>query len=168
MSTKIEDLPGPIPEEVRHDLNNIQNNFRRQNQHHEDEIVRQNTLQNSQPIDVSPQVNPEIYRQSPQDSNIQMNIKKRVKFIDENEISETKQSDGILGFMQDQINEDNLLLLLILIVSSRNDLDPYIKNIPAIGNQLGDSLILVTIVRCFLLLVVYLAFRQYVLPKIKV
>ena len=77
MSTKIEDLPGPIPEDVRNDLNNIEHNIRR-----EEEIVRQNTLQNShsQP---PPPINPDLYKQAPQESNIQFNIKKRVKFQDE-------------------------------------------------------------------------------------
>lgn len=163
MSTKIEDLPGPIPEEVRNDLNNIQNNFRHQN--NEDDIVRQNTLQNSQPIEQP--VNPEMYRQSPHESNIQLNIKKRVKFQDEDDNKE-KTSEGFLTFIQNQVNEDNLLLLLVLIVSSRTDLDPYIKNLPVVGGQLTDSLILLTIVRCFLLLIVYILFRQYILPKIKV
>jgi len=166
MSTKIEDLPGPIPEEVRNDLNNIQNNFSRQNKdQYEDDIVRQNTLQNSQLIEQ--RVNPEMYRQSPQESNIQLNIKKRVKFQDEDDNKE-KASEGFLTFIQNQVNEDNLLLLLVLIVSSRTDLDPYIKNLPVVGGQLTDSLILLTIVRCFLLLIVYILFRQYILPKIKV
>jgi hypothetical protein len=168
MSTKIEDLPGPIPEEVRNDLNNIQNNFSRQSKdQYEDDIVRQNTFQNSQLIESA--VNPEMYRQSPQESNIQLNIKKRVKFQDETKDETTeKENQGILTFIQDQVNEDNLLLLIVLIVSSRTDLDPYIKNLPGLGSHLTDSLILVTIVRCFLLLVVYIVFRQYILPKIKV
>jgi hypothetical protein len=163
MSTKIEDLPGPIPEDVRNDLNNIEHNIRR-----EEEIVRQNTLQNShsQP---PPPINPDLYKQAPQESNIQFNIKKRVKFRDDDQLKDAKdENPGLLTFIQDQVNEENLLLLIVLIVSSRNDLDPYIRNLPAIGNQLGDSLILITIVRCFLLLVVYIMFRQYVLPKIKV
>lgn len=166
MSTKIEDLPGPIPEEVRNDLNNIQNNFSRQRPQYDDDIVRQNTLQNSQLTESV--INPEMYRQSPQESNIQLNIKKRVKFKDETKDETTEKETGILTSIQDQVNEDNLLLLLLLIVSSRTDLDPYIKNLPGLGSHLTDSLILVTIVRCFLLLVVYIVFRQYILPKIKV
>jgi len=163
MSTKIEDLPGPIPEDVRNDLNNIEHNIRR-----EEEIVRQNTLQNShsQP---PPPINPNLYKHAPEELNIQFNIKKRVKFRDDDQLKDAKdENPGLLTFIQDQVNEENLLLLIVLIVSSRNDLDPYIRNLPAIGNQLGDSLILITIVRCFLLLVVYIMFRQYVLPKIKV
>ena len=110
-----------------------------------------------------------MYKQAPQESNIQFNIKKRVKFRDDDQLKDAKdENPGLLTFIQDQVNEENLLLLIVLIVSSRNDLDPYIRNLPAIGNQLGDSLILITIVRCFLLLVVYIMFRQYVLPKIKV
>ena len=95
-----------------------------------------------------------------------MNIKKRVKFQDETKDETTEK--GILTSIQDQINEENLLLLIVLIVSSRTDLDPYIRNLPGLGNYLTDSLILVTIVRCLLLLVVYIVFRQYILPKIKV
>jgi hypothetical protein len=164
MSTRIEDLPGPIPEEVIGNLQDIQNNIRQQQR--EEELLRQNTLQNSQPIS-SPSPNPEVYKQEQLNSNVHMNIKKRVKFQDE--IDDTDEDNvDLMSFIKNQISEENLLLLIVLVLSSRSDLDVYLKNIPMIGVYASSSDFVSTIVRCIILLIAYLLIRQYILPKIKV
>jgi hypothetical protein len=167
MSTRIEDLPGPIPEEVIDNLQNIQNNIRQQEQEQlqkqlqQEELLRKNTIQNSQHVIQSP----DIYKQSQLNTNVHMNIKKRVKFEDEDEKEE--DSPDLFSFIKTQVSEENLLLLIILVLSSRSDLDNYFQYIPFIGGQLGGSEILSVVVRCFILLVLYLLTRQYILPKIK-
>jgi hypothetical protein len=164
MSTRIEDLPGSIPEDVMGDIQDIQQNIRQQQL--DDEIVRQNTLTNRQPS-----IDPELYRAHPSDSNVTMNIKKRVKFRDQaNETDdelESKNTD-VLTTIKEEINEENLLLLVVMILASRNDFDQYIKNIPVLTPYISDSLILITITKCMLLLVLFISFKHFVLPKIKI
>jgi hypothetical protein len=156
MSTRIEDLPGPIPEDILGDLSNIQNtqDIRQQTE----EQVKHNTIHNKQPI------LPEMYKDHPTDSNIKMNIKKRVKFEDENE-DENKKDDNekndMFSFFKSQINEENALLLIVLMLASRSESDDYIKL------YLKTSDILTIVVRCVLILLVYLIFKNFVLPKIK-
>lgn len=164
MSTKIEDLPGPIPNEIIDDLHDIQNNIRQQKDietKNEEELLRKNTIQNRQ---TTP--NPEIYKQAKVNSNVQMNIKKRVKFEDEN--GEDDDDMDFISFVKNQISEDNLLLLVVLILSSRSDFDIYLRSLPMVGNYVNNSEWLSIIVRCVILLIIYLVTRQYILPKIKV
>jgi hypothetical protein len=150
MSTRIEDLPGPIPEDILGDLSNIQmENI--QDRQETEEQVRYNTMHNKQPI------LPEMYKDHPNESNIKMDIKKRVKFEDE---SENKNSD-MFSFFKSQINEENALLLIVLMLASRNETDDYIKL------YLKTSDILTIVVRCVLILLLYLIFKNFVLPKIK-
>jgi hypothetical protein len=163
MSTRIEDLPGPIPEDIMDDIQNIQNNIRQQQL--DDEIVRQNTMLNRQTS-----VDPDVYRDIPQQSNVTMNVKKRVKFREEDidETLEQPKNKDTFTIIRDEINEENLLLLIIMILASRDDFDKYIKNIPVVSSYLTDSFVLLTITRCLLLLVLYIAFKHLVLPKIKI
>ena len=96
----------------------------------------------------------------PEESNIKMNIKTRVIFEDE-----TNQSKDIFSFIKDESNEQNLLLLVFLILSSKSDFDIYIKQIPFVGNWVIEGSFLITVIRCLILLILYLILRQYVLPK---
>jgi hypothetical protein len=154
MSTRIEDLPGPIPEDILGDLSNIQNttNIRQQTE----EQVMYNTIHNKQPP-----VLPEIYKDHPNDSNIKMNIKKRVKFQDEDEDEDDNKNSDMFSFFKSQINEENVLLLIVLMLASRNETDDYIKL------YLKTSDILTIVIRCVLILLLYLLFKNFLLPKIK-
>lgn len=158
MSTRIDELPGSIPEDIITDIQNMENNIRH---HQEEEIVKQNTLKNknipSEPQDLS---------LNNQNSNINLNIKKRrVKFEDQDE--EVPSQKNFLTFIKDEINEENLLLLVILILASRNDFDPFIKMIPFIKSYITESSFILIVTRCLLLLITYLVLRQYIIPKIK-
>jgi len=158
MSTRIDELPGSIPEDIITDIQNMENNIRH---HQEEEIVRQNTLKNknipSEPQDLN---------LNNQNSNINLNIKKRrVKF--ENKDEEVPSQKNFLTFIKDEINEENLLLLVILILASRNDFDPFIKMIPFIKSYITESSFILIVTRCLLLLITYLVLRQYIIPKIK-
>lgn len=150
MSTKISDLPGPIPEDIRRDFNNI-----RQNDHNDpndlDRRVQQNTIINSQSTGeiYSKNENVDIYRTIPEDSNVKVSIKKRVKFEDE----------VINSNIQDELNEENLLLFIILILASRNEMDTYIQQ------YLRLSDFYIVIVRCFILLIFYILSRRFLLSK---
>lgn len=152
MSTRIEDLPGPIPEDVLEDLSDIQNNIRQETE----QQVKHNTIQNKHISDVKEY---EMYKDIPNESNIKMNIKKRVKFEDKKEIQD--ENLGIFSFLKSQINEENTLLLIFLILASRNEMDNYIK----LYTKSSDFF--TNIIRCVLILVIYILFKHFLLPKIK-
>ena len=120
MSTKIDDLPGPIPEHIREDLTQIQNEI--------------------------PQPPPVIVNDN--QSNIKVDIKKKVQFKDEKEVNNTiTESKNLFSFIQSQITEENLLLLIVLMIASRVEIDRYMIQLPLIGEPLLNSNILLTITK---------------------
>jgi hypothetical protein len=151
MSTRIEDLPGSIPDDIRNDIHDIA--IRHQE---EEEVVRSNTLQNQN----IPSVENDITLHNTNTSNITASIKKRVKFQDEIDTT------SVIEFLKNEINEENLLLFIILIFASRNDFDGFILRIPFI-NKYTESSFTVILLRCLLLLLIYILLRHYVVPKIK-
>lgn len=159
MSTRISDLPGPsineppiqqmqqVPEmqqvpQMQQQMPNIPN-----------EVLNELSNININQIEQN--------NQSP--SNIRMNIKKKVRFADENE-NEEYENPNFLTFVKSQITEDNLLLLLLFFVITRTEFDGYITLIspPYLSNPL-----LLNVVKAFAVLVFYLIMKQYFLPKIK-
>ena len=150
MSTRIEDLPGSIPDDIRNDIHDIAI------RHQEEEVVRSNTLQNQN----IPSVENDMTLHNTNTSNITASIKKRVKFQDEIDTT------SVIEFLKNEINEENLLLFIILIFASRNDFDGFILRIPFI-NKYTESSFTVILLRCLLLLLIYILLRHYVIPKIK-
>lgn len=148
MSTRIEDLPGSIPDDIRNDIHDM--TIRHQEE--EEEVVRSNTLKNQN----IPVENDMTLQNT---SNITASIKKRVKFEDEIDTS-------FIEILKNEINEENLLLFIILIFASRDDFDGFIIRIPFI-NKYTDSSFTVILLRCLLLLLSYILLRRYVIPKIK-
>ena len=150
MSTRIDDLPGPIPEDVRGDLNLIQ----------DDILSHQQTQQLQQPELQQQELQQYL---NPNQSNIKMNIKKKVHFKEDFETDQDESNP--LTFLQSQINEDNLLLLIILVMSSRTEIDNYLVNI--LPSYFSNSIVLLTLIKCSLMLIVYILAKKYLLPKIK-
>ena len=151
MSTRIEDLPGSIPDDIRNDIHDIA--IRHQE---EEEVVRSNTLQNQN----IPSVENDMTLHNTNTSNITASIKKRVKFQDEIDTT------SVIEFLKNEINEEICLLFIILIFASRNDFDGFILRIPFI-NKYTESSFTVILLRCLLLLLIYILLRHYVVPKIK-
>lgn len=104
MSTSIDDLPGPLPQELtrelRDDLGSISNR-----------------LDNSFDLKVQPN-----------DTNIRANVKKRVSFVDEQEDQDT------LSSFKNEINEENVLLLAILVATALPSFNKYVQQIPFVGS----------------------------------
>lgn len=139
MSTKIDDLPGPIPEHIREDLTQIQNEI--------------------------PQLPPVIVNDN--QSNIKVDIKKKVQFKDEKEVNNTiTESKNLFSFIQSQITEENLLLLIVLMIASRSEIDRYMIQLPLIGEPLLNSNILLTIAKAIIILICYIAFKTFILAQI--
>lgn len=127
MSTRIDDLPGAIPENIKEDLTQIQN-----------EIPSPKIINDNQ-------------------SNIKMDFKKKVSFKDD----ET-ESKNIFEIIQSHITEENLLLLVILILSSRNEIDNYMIRLPLLGQSFLNSNILLTVTKALLILILYIVIKSFV------
>lgn len=134
MSTRIDDLPGPIPENIRDDINQIQNEF----------------------------TSPTILNDN--QSNIKMDIKKKVSFKEDNQGQQ--ESKNILTFIQSHITEENLLLLVVLMLSSRTEFDNYMIRLPIVGKTLLDSNILLTFTKAIFMLLLYILIKSFLLPSI--
>lgn len=161
MSTRIDDLPGPLPQDIVGDLSHISNSLgvsRPQSPNVMD-------AQADRPITNNVFVEPECERDSQieyktrPDSNIRLNIKKRVHFEDQ-----SSERLGILGFLRSQLTEENVMLLLILILAARSEPDRYLKMVPYLGTYIETDFLL-QIVKGIVLLLIFLLARHYVLPN---
>jgi len=162
MSTRISDLPGPsineppIQQIQQQQIQQVPQMQQQMQGAFTDDVTRR--LPNEVLNELS---NININNQSP--SNIRMNIKKKVRFTDENE-EEEYENPNVLTFIKSQITEDNLLLLLLFFVITRTEFDGYITLISP--SYLYNPLLL-NVVKAFAVLVFYLIMKQYFLPKIK-
>jgi hypothetical protein len=155
MSTRISDLPGPSINEPP--IQQIQ-------QQQIQQVPQMQQQMPNIPNEVLNELsNISINQNEQSPSNIRMNIKKKVRFADENE-DEEYENPNFLTFIKSQITEDNLLLLLLFFVITRTEFDGYITLIspPYLSNPL-----LLNVVKAFVVLVFYLIIKQYFLPKIK-
>lgn len=164
MSTRISDLPGPSinepPIQQIQQVPQMQQQQQMQGAFTDDATRRlpNEVLNELSNININ-----QIEQNNHSPSNIHMNIKKKVRFADENE-NEEYENPNFLTFIKSQITEDNLLLLLLFIVITRTEFDGYITLIspPYLSNPL-----LLNVLKAFAVLVFYLIMKQYFLPKIK-
>lgn len=145
MSTKIDDLPGPINEELVDDLSKIQNDIN-QNPRQINELVDQNQ------------------------TNVKMNINKRVRFKDENEYKEFEEDEDetdLFQYIKSQFSEENVLIFVMLMIASRPEFDNYMTKLPFVSNYISESTIITSILKAILLLIVYILFKRYILSSVK-
>jgi hypothetical protein len=100
-------------------------------------------------------------------SNIKMNIKKRVRFRDQNSDSEYNESKDIFSLVKSTLTEENLLILFVLVLASRSEIDKYLRLIPYIGPSM-ESDYLLTGMKALLLLFLFILLKEYVLPKVRI
>ena len=146
MSTRIDELPGEM--EYLNDLSQIQDDIN-ENPRQINEMEDQNG------------------------SNVKMNIKKRVRFKDndndddENEEEEEEDESDLFQYLKSQFSEENILIFVLLIISSRSDFDNYMTKLPFISNYLLESSIMTTILKSIMLIIIYILFKRYILSSIK-
>lgn len=135
MSTKIDDLPGPIPDDIKNDINTLQNSI--------DSPRLQPTQFNQQQTDDHIK-----YEQIAPISNISYDLKKK-------ESKENKTFlEKLLHNFKNIFNEDNIVLLCLFILASISYIDKYLTKIPIIGNYSSNELIS-SIIKGVLLLLIY-------------
>ena len=79
---------------------------------------------------------------------------------------ELNNTKSYLGYIKDEINEENILLLLVLFLSTVRDYDYLLYKV--LGNSVIESKLIFNIVKVLLLFLVYKLFKFYVLPKIRI
>jgi len=148
MSTKIDDLPCPVPitNEVINDLSKIQNELQQDpRQITEQYMHRLNELDENQ-------------------TNVKMDIRKKVHFKEpleetqefnpDDEIESNEKDMSLFEYIKSQINEENLLIFVMLILASRSELDNYTKSLPFIGVYAASSLI-ASIIKCAVTFIIF-------------
>jgi hypothetical protein len=159
MSTKIEDLPGPIPDDVLGDINLIKND----QMYIQEENSRQ-SHQSHQGLQ-----DHRIESKEENHSNIKMNVKKRVRFEndeDNMESFENNKEESVFSFLKNLLSEENALLFILFLLSSQTDFDRYPRSIPYLGAYIENPLIFTTI-KCLLLVLCFVVTKKFVLPRIK-
>ena len=156
MSTKIEDLPGSNLEQIEHQNNMLQTLPQ--------EILGDiNSIKNDND-------NRHLQKEYENNSNVKMNVK-RVHFEDENgegnvESFENNKEESIFSFFKNLLSEENILLLILFLLSSQTDFDRYPRSIPYIGAYIQNPLVF-TLIKCIVLVLCFAVTKKFVLPRIK-
>lgn len=149
MSTKIEDLPDPSKQQM------------------------QQMAPPSQMQQQSLNVTPELIQVNNIPQNVQMDIKKKVRFKEENEVYEIDENEppSKLSFFQKikaEFNEENILLLVILFITATSYADNYINLVPFVGQYASiPGSTMFTVIKCVILLLVYIVSKLFLLPYFK-
>jgi hypothetical protein len=144
MSTNIADLPGPAPEDI------------------EDNISQESFE------DVRERIEPQTQRQIPkeklyeQPSRIKMDIKKINKETNKNE------ELGVFDIIKSEVSEENLLILIVLYIASTSLIDEYVKKLLNLISFNTSSSLFVNILKCVILLLVFVLAKYLLLPYIRV
>lgn len=111
----------------------------------------------------------EMQSQPPQ-SNIEVNIKKKVRFEEDNDYIDYNENDtnkmSLLDFIKTEFTEENLLLLAIILLATMPSISSYIKSLPFVS-QFASSDFTTSIATAVILFLLYIITKIYIVPKIK-
>lgn len=154
MSTNISDLPGPseedyeVNEEIYYDHPEPQNHNNNHNNKYDNEI---RTSYNPREED--------LYQH--QEENVKMNIKKNIK--------EDFDTPSLFDVFKREISEENVLIFIILFLSTSHYADDYTRKLLSfLSFNVNTSNLTITLIKCALLLLIYIIVKNYILPYIKV
>jgi hypothetical protein len=162
MSTNISDLPGPQPEdspEYDYNLSEMEQADIDQTEMEEiEKMIRSDEIENKEQFmnnfnggNTNKSIN-----ELEQPSNIRMDIRKANNL--------KKKDDDIYS----QFNEENLLILIILYISSIPISNEYTRNLFSMISFNVNNNLIITITKCVLLLLIFIIVKLYILPNIKV
>jgi hypothetical protein len=95
-----------------------------------------------------------------QEHNNHTNITADIKRVEQ-----TKKT-GLIDIVKDEISEENITIAIFLFLATQPYLTQYIYNIPVIGTYATSDL-MTSVIKTIILLIVYIIFKIYLLPKIK-
>ena len=143
MSTNIDDLPGPAPEENEYENEYDYDDNYEQEEDYEEFIDNQE----DKPLPK------EVYYEQPQ--KIKMNIRKR---------KEAKEDDDLFETIKKEVNEENLLIAVFLYLATTNIADEYTRKLVNMTSFNIGSNFTLNIVKCVLLLILFILVKNFVLP----
>lgn len=146
MSTDIDDLPGPIPDEEQYEQ---YEQYEQSDQQHE---------QSNQQYDQSYEKrHDQVYEQ--RQSNISSNIQKKLESV------ETFQQDE--NIFSKEFTMEYLLILIVIFLSTMPVSDEYTRKfVVMLPFNLIRSSMMVNVVKCLLLLIIFIIVKNYILPRI--
>jgi hypothetical protein len=154
MSTEIADLPGP-PEQEFETQEEI--HYEKPQQQYHREPNRE--LHRNQERHYLPEEN--LYEREGEGSNVRMNIKKNQM--------EHFEAPGLFDIFKKEINEENVLIFIILFLSTTNYANDYTRKILSmLSFNINTSSTTITLMKCVLLLLIYIIAKNYILPYLKV
>ena len=80
--------------------------------------------------------------------------------------TDTTKNMNYLTYLKSEINEENILLLTVLFLSTVRDYEYLLYKL--LGNNMVESRIIFNILKVLLLFLIYKLFKVYVLTKIRV
>jgi hypothetical protein len=161
MSTNIDDLPGPSPDESEYEEHQQEHQY----EEYDDDMQDDNQTQYNQTQYNQAQynqANPRLHKETlyEQPSKIKMDIKKVQKRKD------TLEDDSMFDILKREVSEENLLLLIVLYLASTSLVDEYAKK--ALNMiSFNTSSFAINIIKCVILLLVFILAKNYLLPYIK-
>lgn len=105
---------------------------------------------------------PGMYEEVPSESNVKMNVKKRVQF--DEQVSTIEPKMDFWNIIKSEINEENALVLILLYLGSLSIVTKQLQRIPALAKV---NEFLLNILKVIVLFIIYLVLRRFVLPHIK-
>lgn len=107
--------------------------------------------------------------QPPPKSNIQANIKKKVRFEDDDNVSDEDLDINKMSFLnmiKTEFTEENLLLLVVIFLATMPSISSSIKSLPFVS-QFASSDFTISIATAVVLFLVYIICKLYIIPKLK-
>lgn len=152
MSTNIDDLPGPVPEELEYDEEEQEYDY-------ENENDRYDSYENSyEEQDEDKPLTKELFFEQP--PKIKMNIRKRKEtFVDESDMFDT---------LKKEVNEENLLLVVFFYLATTSMADEYTKKLLNMVSFNVSSSLTLNIIKAVLLLVIFILAKYFILPYLRV
>jgi hypothetical protein len=99
------------------------------------------------------------------ETNIEPVIKKRVRFTEHFEETPREES-GIISRLISQINEDNILLFVVLLLTALPMTTQYINKLPVLSGYVTDEFMGV-VIKASVMLLIYIIIKIIILPQIK-
>lgn len=99
----------------------------------------------------------------PNQSNIKVDIKKKVRFTG---VDTEEETGTIWNKLRSEINEENALLLLVLLLSTSSSVDKYASSIPYIGGYYNNGNN--SVFKALMLLCIFILLKVFLLPRLSI
>lgn len=157
MSTNIADLPGPAPEEYEQEMREEFEDAREQREQREQRVQEQDIK--PPPQQQRPIAKEALYEQP---SRIKMDVKKIHK-----KQQEKVEEQSMFSLIKSEVSEENLLILVVLYIASTSLIDEYVRKLLSLAS-FNPSSFAVNILKCVILLLVFILAKHFLLPYIRV